>query len=65
MAEAIPPPTPRMEATANCAEPAKVVADMTIASSASIPDARASTPKEREKAKAATAIGAIFLAPSR
>jgi hypothetical protein len=65
IAEAIPPPTPRIETAANCAEPAKVVADMTIASSGSMPDAGASTPNESANAKAATANGAILLAPSR
>jgi hypothetical protein len=65
IAEATPPAAPRIDATANWAEPAKVVADMTIASTEWIPDARARTPNESAKANAATAIGAIRLAPSR
>ncbi len=65
MAETTPPPAPRIDAAANCADPAKVVADMTIASTDWIPDARASTPKDAPNANAAMPIGATFLAPSR
>ena len=44
MAETTPPPAPRIDAAANCAEPANVVADMTIASTEPKPDVCASTP---------------------
>ena len=54
-----------MDATANCADPAKVVADMTVAARASMPADPASTPNEMPKVTAATAIGAIARAPSR
>jgi hypothetical protein len=53
-----------MDATANCAEPAKVVADMTIGAAQPMPAARASTPNDRANANAAIPIGAIALAPS-
>ena len=65
MAETTPPPAPRIDAAANCAEPANVVADMTIASTDSIPEVRASTPNEAPNTNAATPIGATLLAPSR
>ena len=65
MADAIPPPAARIDAIANWAEPAKTVADMTIASTEPMPEARARTPKEMLNASAARAIGAIRFAPSR
>ena len=57
MAEATPP-TPRIDTAANWAEPANVVEhDGRLRESN--PIRAASTPKEKAKAKAATAIGAI------
>jgi hypothetical protein len=53
-----------MEATANCAEPAKVVADITSVASRSIPAERASTPNEMPKATTATVRGATARTPS-
>jgi hypothetical protein len=50
-----------MDAAANWAEPANVVADMTVAASVSMPAVRARTPNERTM----TPIGAIARAPSR
>src|SRR5688500_5502397 len=63
-AAATPPPAPSTEAAANWAEPAKVVADMTTAATASKPAVPERTPNDAPKAAAATAIGAIRLAPS-
>jgi hypothetical protein len=54
-----------MEATANWAEPAKVVADITTGATRPMPAARASTPNETPKARAATPIGAAARTPSR
>jgi hypothetical protein len=65
MAAATAPPVSSVETTANCAEPANVVADMTMAASGSKPAARARMPNEAANAAAATAIGAIARAPSR
>ena len=44
IAAAAPPPESRIDAAANCAEPANVVADMTIASTEPKPEVCASTP---------------------
>jgi hypothetical protein len=49
----------------DCAAPANVVADMTVAAVASMPFARASTPKAAPKLSAAGVSAAIRLAPSR
>jgi hypothetical protein len=65
MAAATAPPDSSVDTTANCADPANVVADMTTAASASKPAAGARIPKEAPNAAAATAIGAIRRAPSR
>jgi len=54
-----------IEATANCAEPAKVVSDITIGASEPRPAARASSPNETPNANAATPIGQMRRAPSR
>jgi len=55
----------RTEATANCAEPAHTVADMTIATSGSMPADLASTPNDTPKTSAATANGRAAVTPSR
>src|SRR5919201_1412023 len=65
MAVAVPPAAPRIDAAANCAEPANVVADITIGAIDPIPAEWASTPKVTPKAKTAIEIGAISMAPSR
>src|SRR5919106_382798 len=65
MAAATAPPESSVETTANCAEPAKVVADMTTAATTSKPAAPERMPKDAPNAAAATAIGAIRRAPSR
>jgi hypothetical protein len=59
------PPAPSTETTANCAEPAKVVADITTAARASTSAARASTPKDAPNATIAGIRGRIALMPSR
>jgi hypothetical protein len=64
-AAAAPPPVSRTETAANCAEPAKVVADMTTAASPSKPAVCERTAKEALKTAAAAPIGAIRRAPSR
>jgi hypothetical protein len=58
------PPAPSTETTANCAEPANVVADMTSAANESTPAALASTPKEAPKATIAGMSGSITRIPS-
>src|SRR5215211_7333175 len=65
MAATTLPPDSSVETTANCAEPAKVVADMTTAASASKSAVGPRTPNEAPKAAAASPIGAISRAPSR
>ena len=64
-AEITLPPTPRTAAEANCAEPAKVVADITTGASEPMPAARASTPKDTPKPATAMASGATARTPSR
>jgi hypothetical protein len=59
------PPAPSTETTANCAEPANVVADMTTAGAASMPAACASTPNDAPNATIAGISGRIALKPSR
>jgi hypothetical protein len=61
----MPPRVSSTEAAANCAEPAKVVADMTIAASPSNPAVCERTEKEAPKTAAAAPIGAMRRAPSR
>jgi hypothetical protein len=63
MAAAIPPPAERIEAIANCADPAKVVADITTDAVAPIPAASASTPKDIPNSTTATAKGAAARRP--
>src|SRR5207244_10503022 len=53
------PPAPPTDTAANCAEPANVVADMTIGATTPKPAERARTPKERPKPKTASASGKI------
>ncbi len=59
------PPVPRIDTAANCAEPAKVVADMMIGASQPMPAERASSPNETPKPATATASAATARAPSR
>ena len=65
MAAASVPPAESTEVAANCAEPAKVVAEKTTAFRPPRPASRASTPKVTPKAPTATAKGAMTRAPSR
>ena len=58
------PPFERTDTTANWADPAKVVADMTSGAVHPMPDVLASTPNESAKSPAASPIGAIIRAPS-
>ena len=60
-----PPLAPRIEAAANCAEPANVVADMTSGASTPIPDARATSPKDAPKNQTVAATATAARAPSR
>jgi hypothetical protein len=64
-AAATPPPVPSTDATANCAEPANVVADITTGASDPMPASRASTPKEMPNAPTATANGTATRMPAR
>jgi hypothetical protein len=64
-AAATVPPAPRIETAANCADPAKVVADITIGASQPMPAERASRPNEMPNPRTATASGATARAPSR
>src|SRR5919197_2706221 len=59
------PASRRIDAAANCAEPDKVVADMTTGASEPIPEARASTPNEAAKRTMAGSSGAIARDPAR
>src|SRR5919198_455965 len=65
IAAAAVPPASRIDAAANWAEPAKVVADMTIGASQPIPTLRASKPKETANGKTAIPIGTARRTPSR
>src|SRR5512133_2421434 len=65
MAAASVPPAESTEVAANCAEPAKVVAENTTAFRPPRPASRARTPKVTPKAPTATANGAMMRAPSR
>jgi hypothetical protein len=59
------PPLSSTDATANCADPAKVVADITIGASEPRPAADARIPKAIPKLAEAGATGAIRFRPSR
>src|SRR5688572_20574019 len=66
MAAIGPPPEPRTDAAANCAEPAKVVALITTAGRAPIPPLVAdSTPNDTPKSPTAIARGSAVMAPAR
>src|SRR5829696_344168 len=65
MAAAAPPPSSRIVAAANWAEPAKVVADIATAPTGPIPASTARRPKEAPKRKGATASGSAARTPSR
>ena len=65
MAVTSPHPAPRIEAAANWADPAKVVADITTGATRPMPADRARTPNDSPKAKAATPMGAAARTPSR
>src|SRR5919197_951999 len=65
IAAAAVPPASRIDATANCAEPAKVVADMTTGATRPMPTLRASKPYDTPKRPTAIPIGAARRTPSR
>src|SRR3954470_21927156 len=65
MAAARVPPAESTDVAANCAEPAKVVAEKRTACTPARPASRASTPKVTPKVATATAKGAMTRAPSR
>jgi hypothetical protein len=56
---------PRIEVTANCAEPANVVADMTSGAHEPIPAARATSPNDAPKNQTVAAIVAAERKPAR
>ena len=60
---ATPPPASRIEAEANCAEPANVVPDITTAANGGNPADRASSPKEIPKPATAMVSGNTARAP--
>ena len=60
-----PPPPATIEIAANWAEPAKTIADMTIAPIAEKPASRASTPNDSASTPPATAYGKPALRPAR
>lgn len=60
---AIAPPASRIEAEANCAEPANVVADITTAASGGKPAERARMPYEIPKPATAIVSGRTARAP--
>src|SRR3954447_7475884 len=64
-AAASPPPAAMIWIAANWAEPAKTIADMTIAAAAEKPASRASTPKDSESRKPAAANGTPARTPAR
>ena len=64
-AAATVPPSPSTDTEANCAEPANVVADITIGASHPNPTARAITPNEIPNPATAIASGPTARAPSR
>jgi hypothetical protein len=59
------PPSSSTEAAANCAEPAKVVADMTIGARVPMPTVVARMPNAMPKLADAGVTGAIRFRPSR
>ena len=61
----VPPPVPRIELTANWADPAKVVAEKTSGASTPMPAARASRPNEAPKNQTVAATGIPARRPSR
>ena len=61
-----PPPAEMTDAAANCAEPAKVIALMTIAGAAPMPpDVADRTPNETPNSPTAIASGTAVTAPRR
>ena len=64
IAAATAPPDPSTDATANCAEPANVVSDITIGATVPIPASRARMPNDAPKARTATASGAAARMPA-
>ena len=64
IAAASAPPSSSTDATANCADPANVVSDITIGAATPMPASRARMPNEAPNASTATAIGATARAPS-
>ena len=60
-----PPPAATIEIAANCAEPAKTIADMTIAPIAEKPASRASTPNDSATTLPASAYGTPARSPAR
>ena len=64
-AAATVPPSPMTDTAANCADPANVVADITIGASQPKPAARARTPNEIPNPATAIAKGPTARAPSR
>ena len=64
IAAATAPPDPSTETTANCAEPANVVSDITIGAATPMPASRARTPNDAPKATTAIARGAAARAPA-
>ena len=63
IAAATAPPDSSTEATANCADPANVVSDITIGATTPMPASRARIPYEAPNATTATASGAAARAP--
>src|SRR3954447_24240351 len=63
-AEATPPPAPTIATAANCADPAKTMAEKTIAARTEKPASRASTPNESDSRKPAAANGIPALTPA-
>jgi hypothetical protein len=55
----------RIDAAANCADPANVVADMTSEASTPIPALRATSPNEAPKNQTVAATAAAVRTPSR
>ena len=65
MAAATVPPVATIEIAANCADPAKTMADMTIACSSLIPASTASTPNDADTSTPAAANGKPSRTPRR
>ena len=65
IAAAAPPPVSRIDAAANCAEPAKVVADISRAAAQPMPASPDSRPNEAPKSSGASASGRAARTPSR